>query len=43
MKKQINMLEGPLLSGILRFAFPIILTNLLQILYIATYQGFFPY
>ena len=33
MKKQINMLEGPLLSGILRFAFPIILTNLLQILY----------
>ena len=33
MKKKIDMLEGPLLGGILRFAFPIILTNLLQILY----------
>ncbi|MBQ7329030.1 MAG: MATE family efflux transporter [Oscillospiraceae bacterium] len=33
MKKRIDMLEGPLLGGILRFAFPIILTNLLQILY----------
>ena len=33
MKKQINMLEGPLFGGILRFAIPIVLTNLLQILY----------
>ena len=33
MRKQINMLEGPLFGGILRFALPIILTNLLQILY----------
>ena len=33
MKKQINMLEGPLLSGILRFAIPVVLTNLLQLLF----------
>ena len=33
MKKNIDMLEGPLFSGILRFAVPVILTNLLQILF----------
>ena len=33
MKRKLDMLEGPLLGGILRFAIPIILTNLLQILY----------
>ena len=33
MKKRIDMLEGPLLSGILRFAIPVVLTNLLQLLF----------
>lgn len=33
MKKQIDMLEGPLFGGILRFTIPIILTNLLQMLF----------
>lgn len=33
MKKQVNMLEGPLFGGILRFAIPVVLTNLLQILF----------
>ena len=33
MKKQIDMLESPLFGGILRFTIPIILTNLLQMLF----------
>lgn len=33
MKKQIDMLEGPLFGGILRFTIPIVLTNLLQMLF----------
>ncbi len=33
MKKNIDMLNGPLFSGVLRFAIPIVLTNLLQILF----------
>ncbi len=33
MKKNIDMLNGSLLSGILRFAVPVILTNLLQIFF----------
>jgi len=33
MKKKIDMLEGPILSGILRFAIPVVLTNLFQLLF----------
>lgn len=33
MKKRIDMLEGPIPSGILRFAIPVVLTNLLQLLF----------
>lgn len=33
MKKNIDMLQGPLFKGILSFAIPVILTNLLQILF----------
>jgi len=33
MKKNIDMLNGPLFSSVLRFAIPIVLTNLLQILF----------
>ncbi len=33
MKRSINMLEGSLFSGIFRFVVPVILTNLLQILF----------
>lgn len=33
MKSRIDMLDGPLFSGILRFAIPVVLTNLLQLLF----------
>ena len=33
MKKNIDMLNGPIFSSVLRFAFPIIATGILQILY----------
>ena len=33
MKRNIDMLNGPLFNGILSFAVPVILTNLLQILF----------
>lgn len=33
MKKQIDILEGPLFGGILRFTIPVVLTNLLQMLF----------
>jgi len=33
MRKNIDMLQGPLFKGILSFAIPVILTNLLQILF----------
>ena len=33
MKKRLDMLEGPLFSGIFRYVIPVILTNLLQILF----------
>ena len=33
MKKRLDMLEGPLFGGILRFTIPIVLTNLLQMLF----------
>ncbi len=33
MKKEINMIEGPLLGNIIRYAVPIVLTGLLQLLF----------
>ena len=33
MKKNIDMLKGPLYTGILRYTIPIILTGLLQLLF----------
>ena len=33
MKKRLSMLEGPLVPGIMKFVVPVILTNLLQILF----------